>query len=67
MSLLHQMVPVFFLIQFLVVLVAMLAVVLTADSEFTLVTRKPIPRVPAPSGASPTSITLANGPFRAFN
>ena len=40
MSALHQMVPVFFLIQFVVVLAALVSVMLLADSQFSLPARK---------------------------
>jgi hypothetical protein len=40
MSALHQMVPMFFLIQFAVVLVAMVVAMLLADSQYSLPARK---------------------------
>jgi nitrogen fixation/metabolism regulation signal transduction histidine kinase len=40
MSVLHQMVPMFFLIQFVVVLVALVVAMLFADSQFSLPARK---------------------------
>jgi hypothetical protein len=40
MSALHQMVPMFFLIQFVVVLVALIVAMLLADSQFYLPARR---------------------------
>jgi hypothetical protein len=40
MSALHQMVPVFFLIQFVIVLVALVAAILMVDSQFSLPAKK---------------------------
>jgi hypothetical protein len=45
MSALHQMVPMFFLIQFVVVLVALVVAMLLADSQFSLPARKSSHRV----------------------
>jgi hypothetical protein len=52
MSALHQMVPMFFLIQFVVVLVAMIAAMLWADPECSVPARKVSHGVAAPSGAT---------------
>ena len=40
MSVLHQMVPMFFLIQFVVVLMALVVAMLFADSQFSLPARR---------------------------
>jgi hypothetical protein len=45
MSALHQMVPMFFLIQFVVVLVALVVAMLLADLQFSLPARKSSHRV----------------------
>ena len=45
MSTLHQMVPMFLLVQFVVVLVALTAAMLMADPQFSLPTRKSSRRV----------------------
>jgi hypothetical protein len=52
MSALHQMVPTFFLIQFVVVLVALLVAMLSADPQCSIPGRKVSHGVAAPSGAT---------------
>lgn len=46
MSVIHQMVPMFFLIQFAVVLVTLIAAMLWADPQFSLPARKSSRRAP---------------------
>ena len=52
MSVLHQMVPLFFLIQFVVVLIALTLAMLWADPQCSVPARKVSHGVAAPSGAT---------------
>ncbi len=60
MSALHQMVPMFFLIQFVVVLVALTVAMLWADPQCSVPARKISHGAVAPSGATTRGGAVVN-------